>query len=1037
MKKIISKLSRKKVVLETIQSYGIEFEYNSAYITKKSGKFFNKTGEKRYLISKKISIEKNMYVQEKLVPQNIQLIVFNEKNLKTKLNTREELILNGQYYFMIQMEPNTQFSISDMENIFTVEKGGQRGIVRTVELSTNDLVLQQQRELFLLSTESIKEQIEEMKNKLMHGKKNIIYIGDGFTYGNLKNQFNVINLSFHEIEIFDYIVERYYRETTIDFVLIESLWEGKDNSFFFYSPEKKRDALRRIIEICRKRWIKTVLYNKEDPIHFNSFISIARLTDFVITTDENMISEYKNHGVKNVTSFVFFINQKTFNPFNIENLEEKIFFAGSYYPKYAERCNFVNSTFEKFNQDFNLEIIDRNLNMKHTPNKYPAKISKYITNGGLPIPELIEFTKNHKYTINLNSVINSDSMIARRVFEQIALGKIVVSNYAKSIEKVGLEGLVFDESNNYVELKKQMLEIENSKTDILRRSLQVLRKYSAKVFEREIYNFINGMKAEYKIYVYSEITTLDNYVRLLKSLSNQTYQEYILLIRINNEDLRKKINYMNSKGEVEIIQNMDDILYNEIPILEYNLNNIYEENMILDHVICLDIMSDTHSILSFIKKDNDSMLLEYENPGISIYKDILSYTEREKSPKISINFLQKTYENVDTYLGAEMIINNLYPSDTNLYAHAFVHARIKNYEKKSYFPFVVILKNQKINVTHYCYDGICIFEVNKIGFEFLKSNFKITKFAIHFINSYIVDTLNEYAKDNLKVVWLHGSDSLLAKRKKHLYDLNNKSDKDDYLRRERIMNHQYKIFDKIFYDSTYTFVFVSNWLKEVVEADFGNSVSQALVLSNPIDTDYFEFKDKSVTSEEKVKIFSIRPFPKYRLQYANDILANVILELSKREVFSKIEIEIVGNGEGFEESVKIIKDEDFSNVILTKKFLTKDEIKKRHQNNHIILMPSRQDTHGVSFFEGISSGLLGISSNNSAKPEYLIDGKTGFLCDTENIMELADVIEHAVREYNNLAFMREAGRKFVEEKSEINMVIAKEIALIKTGGVLK
>ena len=50
------------------------------------------------------------------------------------------------------------------------------------------------------------------------------------------------------------------------------------------------------------------------------------------------------------------------------------------------------------------------------------------------------------------------------------------------------------------------------------------------------------------------------------------------------------------------------------------------------------------------------------------------------------------------------------------------------------------------------------------------------------------------------------------------------------------------------------------------------------------------------------------------------------------------------------------------------------------------------DSQGCSMCEAMSSGLVPITTNITAIPEF-VDSKCGFLCESENYVEMADSIE--------------------------------------------
>ncbi|MFP3454528.1 DUF3880 domain-containing protein, partial [Bacillus sp. SIMBA_154] len=48
-----------------------------------------------------------------------------------------------------------------------------------------------------------------------------------------------------------------------------------------------------IVLWCRDHKIPTIFWNKEDPVHFETFLTTAKLFDFVFTTDIDCIHRYK------------------------------------------------------------------------------------------------------------------------------------------------------------------------------------------------------------------------------------------------------------------------------------------------------------------------------------------------------------------------------------------------------------------------------------------------------------------------------------------------------------------------------------------------------------------------------------------------------------------------------------------------------------------------------------------------------------------------------------------------------------------------
>ena len=82
-----------------------------------------------------------------------------------------------------------------------------------------------------------------------------------------------------------------------------------------------------------------------------------------------------------------------------------------------------------------LEIYDRQSDSGDRAYNFPEKYNKYIKDK-IPFTGLGEVYKYAKYAININTVKNSDTMFARRIFEVMACGCIVISNESKGLKNI-------------------------------------------------------------------------------------------------------------------------------------------------------------------------------------------------------------------------------------------------------------------------------------------------------------------------------------------------------------------------------------------------------------------------------------------------------------------------------------------------------------------------------------------------------------------------------------------------------------------------
>ena len=145
------------------------------------------------------------------------------------------------------------------------------------------------------------------------------------------------------------------------------------------------------------------------------------------------------------------------------------------------------------------------------------------------------------------------------------------------------------------------------------------------------------------------------------------------------------------------------------------------------------------------------------------------------------------------------------------------------------------------------------------------------------------------------------------------------------------------------------------------------------------------------------------------------------------DLFDKLEFMIIRDGPLIDEHIKPIK--HFTHVKYQKNFLQHHQIAKIHKNYGIFLIPTRMDSQGVSRDEAMASGLVPITNNVAAIPEF-VDSECGILVEPENAKLLADAIEFLYK--NPEEFMRlsrnDANR--VRMQCDKDWIISKELDII-------
>lgn len=372
-----------------------------------------------------------------------------------------------------------------------------------------------------------------------------------------------------------------------------------------------------------------------------------------------------------------------------------------------------------------------------------------------------------------------------------------------------------------------------------------------------------------------------------------------------------------------------------------------------------------------------------------------------------------------------LIITPSYPTEENKYFGGFVHSRVKAY-KKSGISFDLICAHEYPNTCNYRFEGIDVTRTNFYGLRRLLTKKKYKTILLHFFDDKYARILDacDLTDTNL-YFWVHGPETLY-------WDWSKMTD--PYFVGETPLNGEqqkhFKANDELIarYNSypNVHWVFVSQWIKNHSEKLIGLSFNNSVVIPNFVDEENFNYVEKD--PELRKKIFFVRRFENIS-KYAIDVNVRTILELSRRDFFSELEFHIYGTGDHYDTIIAPVK--DFPNVKLHRKFLTHTEISQVHKQNGIGLFATRYDAQGVSMCEAAMSGLAIVSSQNDAIAEFL-PGETGILCDTEDYVAYADLIEKMVRDPEYFSLVSKACHQKVYDKCCFEATIAQEIQMIRS-----
>ncbi|MGG1634056.1 glycosyltransferase [Paenibacillus sp. NRS-1760] len=362
-----------------------------------------------------------------------------------------------------------------------------------------------------------------------------------------------------------------------------------------------------------------------------------------------------------------------------------------------------------------------------------------------------------------------------------------------------------------------------------------------------------------------------------------------------------------------------------------------------------------------------------------------------------------------------IVITNGYPSKNNLYNNGFVHRRVVSYLEKGHLGIVIILRPEHKILKKYEYENVIVYEGNGANIQQILLDNSKAKIFIHFVDIHMIKAIRS-VKENFEIyVWVHGAEALSWKRRIFNLRPNIKSFL-SFLKYIYFNTKQLSFLRKLILNDELNikYIFVSNWMKEILEIDTKTILNQNRyeIIPNVIDDNLFNYHRK--TEKHHLKILSIRPYTSRK--YANDISVKLILKLSEKSYFENLTFNFYGDGYLFNKTLRPLK--QFKNVHIFKRFLNQSEISKIHREHGVFLSPTRQDAQGVSMCEAVASGLIPIVSNNTAMPEF-VTKDFGFLCNDIN-----DFISAFDSIYNNYA-------EFVEKTK-----IGSEFMLNKCGNHL-
>ncbi|MGH7799427.1 MAG: glycosyltransferase [Thermodesulfobacteriota bacterium] len=218
--------------------------------------------------------------------------------------------------------------------------------------------------------------------------------------------------------------------------------------------------------------------------------------------------------------------------------------------------------------------------------------------------------------------------------------------------------------------------------------------------------------------------------------------------------------------------------------------------------------------------------------------------------------------------------------------------------------------------------------------------------------------------------------------------------------------------------------------KQLIE--LGCDQKKIIILPYGVRIERFRFIERKVRDEEPARILTVgRLVEKKGHEYAIKAIAEVV----KRH--RNIDYMIAGEGPSRSNLENLVLRLEIKNYVKFLGAVDQEEVLRLYEHSHIFLLSSVTASDGdseglpVVLLEAQAVGLPIISTLHSGIPEGVLDGKSGFLVPEKDVDALADKIEYLIEHPELWPDMGRCGRKFVEERYDIQKLNRRLVKIYK------
>lgn len=382
---------------------------------------------------------------------------------------------------------------------------------------------------------------------------NVVCVLDRFTFDSLSYEINL-----HPLPKRGW--KEFLENGEFDFFLAESIWKGHDEQWIWAmsSPNSPNgERLKEVLAYCDIIGLKKVFWNKEDPVNYDRFISTAKQFDVIFTSDNRSIPRYiEDCGHEDIYPMPFACQPVIHNPIRNKLPVHSICFAGSWYVRDHGDRKRQTKLLVDASKKYDLHIYDRFFGTNDV-NRFPSNYSRFIR-GSMPYEECCMAYRAYKLFLNVNSVMNSDTMFSRRVFEILASSTHVLSTPSEGMEDMLPHGITVVDSLNDANIAIDHL-LTNDEQRQKTSHLGYRHVMNNHTYSHRVGDILEKIGIESEIPSENPLVSLvtctnrpDMITNIMRNFNHQTWEnrELIIVIDCDDKDFQKINNLLVSRENV-------------------------------------------------------------------------------------------------------------------------------------------------------------------------------------------------------------------------------------------------------------------------------------------------------------------------------------------------------------------------------------------------------------------------------------------------------------------------------------------------------